>query len=146
MKFNWGTGIAIFYGIFVVVLVIAVIRSTGIDNSLVTEDYYQKDLEYQTQIDKQVNARSLSTDLAIRYSDPDRAVRFSFPKDLGSIEGKILFFRPSNAALDFEADIQTDDNFEQIISTRELLPGLWKVKVDWSAGGRDFYKEETIIF
>jgi nitrogen fixation protein FixH len=146
MKFNWGTGIAIFYGLFVLVLVIAVIRSTGIDNSLVTDDYYQKDLEYQTQIDKQVNARGLSTDLAIRYSDPDHAVQFSFPKDLGAISGKILFFRPSNAALDFETDIQTDENFELIIPTRELLPGLWKVKVDWSAGGRDFYKEETIIF
>lgn len=146
MKINWGTGIAIFYGVFVLVLLFALFKSFSIDNSLVTEDYYQKDLEYQTQIDKEVNAQGLVTDLNVKFSDADKTIRFSFPGDLGAIGGKILFFRPSNAALDFEVNIATDPNFEQVIPANNLLPGLWRLKVDWNAGGKDYYKEETIIF
>lgn len=65
MKLSWGTGIAIFYSVFVIVLVFVVVKSTSIDNALVTDDYYKKDLEYQTQIDKQVNSQGLA---AVRSS------------------------------------------------------------------------------
>jgi hypothetical protein len=146
MKLSWGTGIAIFYSVFVIVLVLVVIKSTSFDNSLVTDDYYQKDLEYQTQIDKETNSQSLATDLTVRYSDSEKNIRFTFPQDLGTIGGKILFFRPSNATLDFELPIQVNENLEQVVSAQDLLPGLWRVKVDWNAGGKDYYKEETIIF
>lgn len=146
MKFNWGTGIAIFYTLFVLALVFAVVKSTTVDHSLVTEDYYQKDLDYQSQIDKEVNAQGLETDLLIRYSDPERIIRFQFPTDLGPASGSILFFRPSDKALDFEWPIQPDEAGEQVIPTNNMLPGLWKVKVDWRAGEKVYYKEDTIIF
>lgn len=146
MKISWGTGIAIFYGLFVLVLVFAVFQSTKVDHSLVTDDYYQKDLEYQTQINKEVNAQNLEEDLRIQFSDGDRSVRFEFPKDLGSVSGNILFFRPSNESLDFEVAIQTGESGEQVISMRDRLPGLWKVKVDWRAGEKAYYKEANVIF
>lgn len=146
MKFNWGTGIAIFYTLFVLVLVFAVIKSTTVDHSLVMEDYYQKDLEYQSHIDKEVNAQGLETDLQIGYSDTDRLIRFQFPLELGSASGTILFFRPSDKAFDFEVAIQPNETGEQVVPADKMLPGLWKVKVDWSAGGTAYYKEDTIIF
>ena len=146
MKFNWGTGIAITYTVFVLALIFAVIKSTGIDRTLVTDDYYQKDLEYQTQIDKETNALNLKKDLAIKYADGERAIRFQYPDSLGAVQGTILFFRPSDKALDFETTVQADSMGQQVVSTRDMLPGLWKVQVNWNAGGVDFYKEETIVF
>ena len=146
MKFNWGTGIALFYTLFVLVLVFAVIKSTGVDHSLVTEDYYQKDLEYQSQIDREVNTQALEEDLKITFSDPERTIRLQFPGNLGDVKGTALFFRPSNKALDFEVPIQPNDTGQQLIPTKGMLPGLWKVKVNWNAGGKEYYKEDTIIF
>ncbi|MBK7408472.1 MAG: FixH family protein [Saprospirales bacterium] len=146
MKFNWGTGIALFYTLFVLVLVFVVIKSRGVDHSLVMEDYYQKDLEYQSQIDKEVNTQNLLEDLKITFSDPERTIRLQFPEGLGVVHGTALFFRPSNKALDFEVPIQANETGEQLIPTRDMLPGLWKVKVNWNAGGKEYYKEDTIIF
>ncbi len=146
MKLNWGTGIAITYTIFVLVLVFAVVQSTKVDHSLVTEDYYQKDLEYQTQIDKEVNALNLGEDLQIKYADAQKAVQLQFPAELGAVQGNILFFRPSDKNLDFEAPVQADERGQQIISTQTMMPGLWKVQVNWQAGGVAYYKEETVIF
>lgn len=146
MKLSWGTGIAITYTIFVLVLVFAVVQSTKVDHSLVTEDYYQKDLEYQTQIDKEVNALNLGEDLQIKYADAQKAVQLQFPAELGVVQGKILFFRPSDKTLDFEAPVQADERGQQTISTQTMMPGLWKVQVNWQAGGVAYYKEETVIF
>ncbi|MBK6623100.1 MAG: FixH family protein [Saprospirales bacterium] len=146
IKLSWGTGIAITYTIFVLVLVFAVVQSTKVDHSLVTEDYYQKDLEYQTQIDKEVNALNLGEDLQIKYADAQKAVQLQFPAELGAVQGKILFFRPSDKNLDFEAPVKADERGQQTISTQTMMPGLWKVQVNWQAGGVAYYKEESIIF
>lgn len=146
MKLNWGTGIAIVYSVFVLALVFAVFQSTKVDHALVTDDYYQKDLEYQDQIDKEVNALNLEEDLQVKYADSERAVRFQFPSGLGDVNGSILFFRPSDKSLDFEAPVRADTAGTQVISTQDLLPGLWKVQVNWNAGGVEYYKEETVVF
>jgi nitrogen fixation protein FixH len=146
MKLNWGSGIAIVYTIFALAMLFAVYQSTKQDNSLVVENYYQKDLEYQTQIDKEVNTQGLLENLQIKYAGAENAVNLLFPTNLGPISGVILFFRPSNKALDFEMPIQMDAEGRQQISTQKLLPGLWKVQVNWSAAGKDYYTEETIVW
>jgi nitrogen fixation protein FixH len=146
MKLNWGSGIAIVYTIFALAMLFAVYQSTKQDNSLVVENYYQKDLEYQTQIDKEVNTQGLLENLQIKYAGAENAVNLLFPTNLGPISGVILFFRPSNKALDFETPIQMDAEGRQQISTQKLLPGLWKVQVNWSAGGKDYYTEETVVW
>jgi hypothetical protein len=48
MKFNWGTGIAIFYIIFVVSLVFQVFKSRQYDHSLVVDNYYEEDIKVIT--------------------------------------------------------------------------------------------------
>ena len=52
MKINWGTGIFIFYSLFVGALVFQLVKSFQYDNSLVVENYYEKDLNYQEQYNK----------------------------------------------------------------------------------------------
>jgi hypothetical protein len=47
MKLNWGTGIAIFYGLFMVIMITFVVMSRNVDHSLVMEDYYEADINYQ---------------------------------------------------------------------------------------------------
>jgi hypothetical protein len=146
MKLNWGFGIAIFYIIFVLALVFQVWKSTTYDNSLVEKDYYAKDLAYQDHYTKLVNARSLEQDLRIVELPQKQAVGFYFPAQLGPISREIHFFCPSTSQLDFRLPIQTDGAYSQMVPTAKLKRGLWKVKVDWQADGKEFYKEEAIVF
>ena len=48
MKFNWGTGIGLFYVVFVVIMVSMVMFSARNNIDLVQEDYYEKDLNYES--------------------------------------------------------------------------------------------------
>ena len=69
MKINWGSGIAIFYSLFVITMVYAVVRSTQFDNSLVSDHYYADDLKYQERFDKLSNAQNLKEDLKIQAAE-----------------------------------------------------------------------------
>lgn len=144
MKLNWGTSIAIFYIAFAATMVGFVIKSKTYDNSLVTEDYYAKDLAYQQQYDKLANSQALAADLAIgKVAD---GVQFIFPlKDAQQPSGEILFYRASDKSKDFTLKVAPDSNGLQLVPTNQLVPGRWTVKVDWQGGGKEFYKEQVVI-
>jgi nitrogen fixation protein FixH len=64
---------------------------------------------------------------------------------VGTPSGTIKFFNPSESKLDFEQEVSVNQEKEQIISTANLKRGLWRVKVDWDADGKGFYKEEVVV-
>lgn len=144
MKLNWGTGIAMFYSTFVVVLVAVVIKTTTFDNSLVSEQYYADDLNYQQQFDKLQNSKNLNKDLEIQYQASSQQVLLHFPDNLPAPKGEVYFFCPSNSKLDFRQPVVVDANRQQSIATEQLKPGLWRIKVDWQAGDTPYFKEVVL--
>jgi nitrogen fixation protein FixH len=144
MKLNWGYGIALFYATFVVVLLYFVVQSTQQDNSLVSEQYYADDIHYQQHYDKLRNAQALAKDLEISRLAAQEAIYLQFPEDLGPVSGKVQLFCPSDSQADFSTPVKTDAGFSQTVSSKNLKRGLWRVKVDWTAGGKAYYREEAI--
>lgn len=144
MKWNWGYGIAAFYLVFVGALVFQVWKSTQYDHSLVSDQYYQDDLNYQEHYEKLVNTRNLRQNLLILEDKEQERVKLQFPKDIGTPSGYVRFFCPSASDQDFSVPVQPDAQGIQWVSTGNLKPGMWRVKVDWTAGGTPFYKEEVV--
>ena len=143
MKLNWGTSIAIVYGLFAITMVGFVIKSKSMDHSLVVDDYYAKDLAYQQQYDKLTNSQALANDLKInKIAD---GVQLLFPAETQQPSGEILFYRADDKSKDFSLKIATDAQGQQLVPTEKLTPGRWTVKVDWQAGGKPFYKEQVVI-
>lgn len=144
MKLNWGTGIALFYSTFVVVLVAVVIKTTTFDNSLVSEQYYADDLNYQQQFQKLQNSKNLTKDLEIEYQATSQQILLRFPDHLPVPKGEVYFFCPSNSKLDFRQPVEANQEHYQSIATAHLKPGLWRIKVDWQAGDTPFFKEVAL--
>lgn len=142
MKFNWGTGIAIFYTTFMIIMITFVIKSKQVDHSLVVEDYYAKDLSYQSHANKLINAQSLKNDLDI--SQDGKILTFQFPMEVKQPTGEILLYRPSDKSKDVLIPIQTNEEKNLNINTTDLSSGLWKIKVNWEAGGKAYYKEQIL--
>ena len=145
MKFNWGHGIALFYIIFASILVLFAIKSTYHDHSLVVENYYEEDLNYQQHYEKLANSKTLKIDVMIIHEPKSENIKIQFPNGKGKIAGTIHFYRPSDKGKDFTVKIKLNQNFEQFVPASELSPGLWKLKVDWQAEGKPFYKEESLV-
>jgi hypothetical protein len=145
MKLNWGTGIAIFYGTFVLVFIGIVIKSTQYDVNMVKKDYYADDLNYQNHFDKKQNARFLTEGVAIRYDNERSAVLLRFPTNMPLPEGTVTLFYPARDKDDKVFIIKTDNAAAMEIPVKGLPNGRWRVQIDWKSGNKAFYKEEYII-
>ena len=145
MKLHWGWWIAIIYSVFVLIFIGVLIASLRQDNSLVTEDYYATDLAYQDHKDRVANTRALASPLDQRYDANSKTYHLSFPKQMRSIRGEVLFYRPSSAHMDFRVAIQPDSLNQQVIPVNRLLPGQWMVKIEWQDGDTPYYSETRLV-
>lgn len=145
LKFNWGTGIALTYILFVVATLIMVFIFMNQDVILETNDYYAKGLEYQKQIDKIERTNKLPQQLEIISSNGE--IIFHFPEIFKDkkINGEIHFYRPSNNKFDFTQKINLDSTLIQKVITSNLPKGLWKIKVDWYVDNNNYYNEKIIM-
>ena len=143
MKLNWGTGIAIFYGAFMVIMITFVIMSRDVDHSLVMDNYYEADINYQDHKDKVANSKALKTDLIISKVS-GKEVKFQFPDVPGQIAGEVLFYKPDDKLKDFKVTVKADASGLFNVKTVNLVPGLWRLKVEWKAGNKQFYTEKEL--
>lgn len=146
MKLNWGTGIAIFYGAFMAIMIFAVIFSAKNKSDLVVEEYYKDDINYESFRVKRQNSNQLEKTVDIEYQRADQAIQFVFPQDMPNVQGHITFFRPSDKRLDRRFPISLNDLGKMVIKKdRKLVGGLWKVKVEWQNDGKDYYYEKPLV-
>ena len=143
MKFNWGPGIAIFYGLFMAAMLTFVVKARNVDHSLVMDNYYEEDINYQKHMDKVANSKNLAVDLSIAKIGTNE-VQLQFPEVPGDISGEVWFYRPNDNSRDLKIPLDLDANRLFSVSTAELLPGRWKLKVEWQAGNKGFYKEKEL--
>ena len=115
------------------------------DFHLVAEDYYDKEIKYQDEIDKIKNANALKEELVINYIASRKVIVLEFPQEHKNVKGDVYLFRPSNAALDKKYLIKQNDMGHHSVSIGGLDKGLWQIKVSWSHGKVEYQKEKNII-
>jgi hypothetical protein len=145
MKWNWGTGIFLVIVAFLAVCVAFIIYSQHQKWSMVEEDYYPKELRHEEKLVKMRNADALTTQLQVKL-DPLNLV-LQFPDDFRgkTITGNIDIYRPSDEKLDVILPVAPDTSLTQLVSLKKLTQGRYVVKVDWTSGGKDYYKEQDIF-
>ena len=147
MKLNWGSGIAIFYVLFMIVMIGMVIMSTYNKSHLVQENYYQRDINYEAFRQKRSNAENMTEPLSIRLASERKSIELKFPADMNKAEGSVTLFRPSDKSLDKVFNIDLEGNGSMEIPLESFFAsGLWKIKVDWKNEGIPYFKEKTLIF
>jgi len=142
---HWGLKIVLSFVLFISFILYLLFRALNEDFYLVTDDYYQQDIIYQSHIDKIDNARALSDPIKIDIENGNAILTFSPLRSKKTIEGEIHFFRPSNATLDFRLPIKLNDDSQQIIAVKSLKKGLWKVKINWGDNEKEYYQEKILV-
>ncbi len=145
MKWNWGTGIALFFSLFVLVILSLVYKSFHQSHDLVTPDYYAKEVAYQTVIDAKKNANHLN--IALDPTPTKQGVRIHFPQvnTLDSAKGTIQLYRPDNAKLDKKLPLEDYVQGQDIvIPLSNFLKGHYKIILDWKRGETHYYWEDAL--
>ena len=146
MKFNWGTGLVIFFILFVGTLVFVMYQSSNVHDSLVVKDYYEEDINYQQHYDKKQNTADLSIKVKAEYIKENKEVVLTFPMDpISGISGKILLYNPYSEFSDVKYDFDLGKETTYKIPVDKVKPGRWKIKIDWKQGTKEYYQEEEIL-
>jgi hypothetical protein len=148
MKINWGTGVIIAFVAFISFIMYFVINmniNKKYDYDLVTEDYYKKELEFQNDINKETNSKTLEVN--INWKKTNEGILIEFPETLNKekITGKVFLYRPSNKQFDFETTISLS-NHNLLIPDKRLLDGRWNIKVDWQYNGKSYLYKKEIFY
>jgi hypothetical protein len=143
-RINWGTGVVIGIIVFVVISITMTVIFMTQDVSLVSDNYYEKSLSYQEEIDKQSRTKSLDAQVKINFAG--EVINILFPSAYldKNISGEIYFYRPSNPSLDFKLLLQMSAEGNQIIPVERLDKGFWRLKLNWTMDGNGYYNERAI--
>lgn len=147
-KFTWPMGIVLaillFMG-YILSFVYKAMMSPDHDHHLVTEDYYQKELKYQSEIDKQKRALNLEQDIIV--SKNEKGLLIIFPKQFQSekITGTVELLRLSNEKADLALPIIVKDH-QLLIEDDKLIPGSYRLTIDWEAEGETYMFKKEIMY
>lgn len=148
MKLNWGTGIVIAFICFITFImyfVINMMTNDNYDHDLVVEDYYKQELNFQNDINKEKNARSLDQDITWERTNAGLLLKFPNYMEEKDIAGRIFMYRPSNKTLDFNLPIDLK-NHNILIPNSKLVEGRWNIKVDWTNLESEYLYKKSIVY
>ncbi len=145
MKMNWGTGILIGIIIFILIVFTMMVIFMNQDVHLVTDNYYEKTLTYQDEIDKQSRTMALDDEVAIKFDG--ELVKIVFPSEYleKNLSGEIYFYRPSNPSLDIKVPLRLNEQGSQVIPVKSLEKGFWRLKINWMMNNDTYYNEKPIV-
>ncbi len=144
-KNRWPLGIVLTIGIFLVIMFGVIGFLMTQDVNLVTDKYYEKELAYQTRIKAIERTRGLGAEAGIETAPGAVIVRMTRAMASGAGDGKILLYRPSDRSSDRTMAVAADSAGQQVIPFGTLASGLWRVQVQWTMRGEEYYLEQPFM-
>ena len=142
----WPLAIVAWFIGFAVFLVVFVAWAMHQPQDLVAANYYENEVRYQQQLDRMNQTQSFVAQMGIAYDPAQGAIVLTMPvAQAREATGSIHFYRPSDARLDREVPLAVSPEGVQKIAAGELRAGLWKVRMQWSAGGKDYFVERMVL-
>jgi nitrogen fixation protein FixH len=142
----WPVGLVIFFIIFITYIACFITFACRQRMDLVRADYYDQEIRFQKQIDRVQRTAPIMAAAAMAYNARTKTVTITFPPAMAAsgISGAINFYRPSDADMDHDVSLAPDSVGAQSVSVRGFQSGLWKVRVQWTARGQDYYFEKPL--
>lgn len=137
---NWGKGITVALILFIGFIVVlgTILMRQNVD--LVAEDYYQQEIDYETQITAESNAKKL--DAKPQISQDETYFMIQIPEgDFKKI--KLQLNRPNNSDKDLTFDIVGTKSF--LLEKSKLEKGQYQIVLRYEFEGKPC-QEKTEIF
>lgn len=145
MKFSWGTGIFMLYAGFAALTIGLVVFAMTKKVDLVTDNYYDKELKYEQQIQRQKNLELLDGKIDVELSAGSVKIKFPASINKDSVNGTFNFYRASDSGKDIVLPIALDEKNEQLISVSKFDAGMWKLQIAWSFDNKEYYDERSLF-
>lgn len=144
MKFHWGHGIAVFFSIFVIFMLTLLYLSRQENIDLVTEDYYAEELKYGDRMEKIINSQKAGLELQTELLGDQLILSLPEKVDPSALEGTVIFYRPSDAAMDLKHTLILDEANRMAVPLKDFHPGLYKVQLEFKINDTAYFIEKNL--
>jgi len=135
--------VAVFYTAFAMSTVGFVAFAMTRDVDLVSVDYYAHALAHDRHMQAVANGDALGEAVDATLATGQVQLRLPATMTPGML-GTATLYRASDARADRTVTLTPGTDGIVVIPTEGLVPGRWQLRVQWSAGGRDFYVERDL--
>jgi nitrogen fixation protein FixH len=143
LRMHWGVAVALFYSVFALSTVGFVVYAMSRDVDLVSEDYYARALAHDDRLQARANADALGAGVGATVTADH--VRVRVPAAMAPlVRGTVTLYRPADARADRAVALVPAADGTQSLAIAGLAPGLWRLQMQWSADGHDYYAERDI--
>ncbi len=131
------------FALFMTFILQFVFRSMQSKVQLVSKNYYQQEINYQSHIDKL--KRSSEIKEATTFTSSDDQFTIQLPKEISAANGEMYVYNSIDSNLDFTIPFSFTANMPLSFSTEALSQGVWTVKVDFESEGEKYFVERTFV-
>lgn len=144
---NWGNKIVLAFAVFIAILVVMVYVSVSTEFYLVEENYYEKELDYESQIQRIRNHNALEEKPVFKVNRSGFIVEISFPGEIveSMVSGTVMFYRPNTAKFDKEVALKIGEDGKFSLDISKFPVGAWKIKINWTDDLKEYYKEIAFV-
>ena len=137
---NWGKGIVIGLGSFMVFILILAIILMRQNVNLESDDYYKKEINYEQEIAAMRNANDLENQIKIQVSE--EFVMIQLPETGNYSDITVFLQRPDNKKLDKTFTFNDTRSF--LIEKKSLNKGSYKVEISYTLEGKNCLQKEML--
>lgn len=113
-------------------------------HAMVTEDYYEKELTFQGEIDAENRANAMAEKPEI-YSQANGLV-VQFPESVTDVKGDIYLMRNNDETKDVRLPLKLNDKNKMLISSVKLIDGEYELFLKWKKDNEDYFVKKTILW
>lgn len=148
MKKIFGHGgniVLLMFGVAVVTLTVVFFWINSHRLDLVTDNYYEKEMNYQQHLQAVSNTKPIMD--SIRLERLQDQVMISLPKNLSAQmdSGSVNFYCPENMEYDVVYKLAPTADGQYIFPTAKLKGKFYKPEVSFSVQGKQFYKKSSLF-
>jgi|GEM_PF-2190948 len=140
MKMHFGHGVLFFAGLFVVFIFYLVSQMLGERIDLVETDYYEKGLEYQQVIDKQINE---ITSFEVSQEGADFMIHAK--TELATSSCMLELYRPSDSYLDTSLMLPLEAG-TAVGTNLNMQQGMYRYTLRYKEGETWYHQEGELIW
>lgn len=142
---NWGRGILIVIILFLAGMLTMVFIATKQNNDLIDDNYYEKELAFQGQIDA---AKKLdAVDESSLLKQDAQTISVVLPASLATkvTDGTVIFLRSDDASKDVSVKLNPDKDGVQVLSNNKFEKGYYTARITWKNNDSLCFREEKIF-
>ncbi len=147
-NFTWGHGIVLALASFIIfILSMLFLFPNGQKNSeMVTEHYYEEELQYQSVIDAKNRADKLEEKPS--YSQSAKGITITFPSEINNSNSTFSFVlnRSDDQNLDIKKTVQLESDNSFTIPASVLIKGNYTLRLSWTKDKTDYRLDYDVIW